>query len=751
MATRSAPTLEGSTAPSGPELVASLPMYDSLLSYESSGVLWSAIAKQLTSLQTANEVQLDKFSSCHALWTGEGLILSQACGYPLVAHYKDYLQVVGTPVYAAPGCQGPTYRSVVVARLDATINSLTQVVQTIAGGHGLAIAVNSFGSCSGWAMFLSTLSQALSKHSAALDSIGALRTVLTGSHIGSMKSVQAGHADIASIDCVTYALAQHHCPALLKGIKVIGWTDSAPALPFVTRAAASPKLLQELRAGLAYLVSSEEIDVVVSRQQHLLVGVTFTTTFELYEKAIAGLVDTIHKHPVTRTLFETLLPYDQQSIRDNISLKGNVVSNGGKNKDLAIQLDVKSKLEDASWPAADFAELHNLKQFLGEFLLATIQAHLQTLVVPANAPLTKQSLVAALAPVIGEQLWPTLPSGGKPKLIFCSLIGVLHLLRRVYTVDSADGWLGDPIWPAVAHCATEALQDLLDPEEAAAHELHTATSSPGGLKDIYFAGFMGAGASSLVESFAKSPNSATEGESAESADAGAPPTREEIVAKLWKADISLSTHLIRSSQGGRNGMVAYITGPRFNDRNDWANLVITLSEAAIDNWRTSRGHTAVRAHIAPYSYDHIRLHRGILKGGLHGLQLVLMRTVFLGPVPQASEKCNTLHALRDDCRFSNRAEDMDDNEKELAKLRILKEQQAAGGAGCPAHPHGLGFHRTPVYWADVSGISSLSEVRVPGGVHVSLREFKQQLEDEIRVPFVTVDASLTSAACNTGY
>lgn len=48
-------------------------------------------------------------------WQQPGLILSQACGYPLVTQLPD-VQVVGCFHYTAPGCEGIHYRSVLAVR-----------------------------------------------------------------------------------------------------------------------------------------------------------------------------------------------------------------------------------------------------------------------------------------------------------------------------------------------------------------------------------------------------------------------------------------------------------------------------------------------------------------------------------------------------------------------------------------------------------------------------------------------------------
>ncbi|WP_152613194.1 PhnD/SsuA/transferrin family substrate-binding protein, partial [Inquilinus limosus] len=59
-----------------------------------------------------------------------------------------------------------------------------------------------------------------------------------------------GEADIAAIDCVTYALLQRHRPGATAGLRVIGRTAPAPGLPFVTRRDAPDRTVEALRAAL---------------------------------------------------------------------------------------------------------------------------------------------------------------------------------------------------------------------------------------------------------------------------------------------------------------------------------------------------------------------------------------------------------------------------------------------------------------------------------------------------------------------
>lgn len=750
-------------------MVASLPMYDCFVPYDSSDAIWQKVKASAAATTDSLPTALDLFSSCYTIWTsGSKLSLTQSCGYPLVREYSKYLQVIGTPVYAAPGCSGATYKSAIVVSTRCNATTLDQL---LASSKDLSLAANSFGSFSGWLMLLSALSDSYSPVHDASTASKLSRVVLTGSHIGSMKAVQSGLADIACIDCVSLALAQAHCPLLLKGLRIIGWGLPAPALPFVTNSNASAEDIAALRNGLTSMIQSTDMQVVHARQKHLLIGVDTTGAidFSAYERAVNQHIAIAKRSPQTTALFDALPP--GRPPRVNLSIP--VVANAGAPAS-TIRVDLVSKLGDATWPEVDFAMLHGLKRFLARYLWDTIHTACcnvdgaDDIAVAGkhtniDSVLTVDLLFRALLPIVGEQLWPTLRDGGKPKLIFCSLRGTLLLLSGMFPCkattsgnaaavynSSYDDIHQHTSWRTISRVARDALQHLRNLAEQQAREsgvpLVASPCNEETEADPYWAGFMGAGAASLYEYFDDEHPSGSTAEPSETKDSSS-----EVIAKLWKADINLSSHLIRSSKSGTNGVIAYISAPRHNDRNDWANLVITENEAGIERWRDSRGHSAVRQHVAPWSYDHIRLHRGVLLGGLSGDQLILKRTVFLGPVEKPVVPTTT--ATTATC-----GDDMDQDERELSTLRIASEPTPSGtcGGGCPMSSTTRGFERHVVYWADIGphlgsakGISSdevsaAGDKLVPGGVHVSLTEFKAMLISNEAAPFVTVDESMTS-------
>ncbi len=213
---------------------ASLPMYDFPEVRWATDALWAAVAARLTAAGVAAAPDLDRASSLPDLWTSPALLLSQTCGNPYIRRFRDRLRLVATPRYSAPGCDGPRYSSQLVVRADAPGDRL----EAFRGG---VCAVNEWGSLSGWVALAAALPEPPERFFRA--------ALTTGAHAASMAAVAAGEADIAAIDCVTYALLQRHRPAATAGLRAIGRTAPAPGLPLVTRRDATDETVEALRAA----------------------------------------------------------------------------------------------------------------------------------------------------------------------------------------------------------------------------------------------------------------------------------------------------------------------------------------------------------------------------------------------------------------------------------------------------------------------------------------------------------------------
>jgi len=195
---------------------------------------WAGLARHWRAAGLADvPARADMPRDLYQLWLSDDLFFAQTCGYPLTHELKDRVTLVATPCYEVDGCAGPNYRSMIIARRESDIRSLDDVAGKVA-------AVNGYDSQSGW--------NAL-RHS--LIGTGAPARILeTGGHRKSMAAVREGRADVAAIDCITYATVRSVAPRETEPLRVIAKTASAPSLPFITRRDVPPADLQKLRDGL---------------------------------------------------------------------------------------------------------------------------------------------------------------------------------------------------------------------------------------------------------------------------------------------------------------------------------------------------------------------------------------------------------------------------------------------------------------------------------------------------------------------
>ena len=70
-----------------------------------------------------------------------------------------------------------------------------------------------------------------------------------------------GGADIAAIDCESWALAQRFEPAA-RNVAVVGWTARRKGLPYITARTTPEKTLKALREALAALAEQPRIQRV---------------------------------------------------------------------------------------------------------------------------------------------------------------------------------------------------------------------------------------------------------------------------------------------------------------------------------------------------------------------------------------------------------------------------------------------------------------------------------------------------------
>jgi ABC-type phosphate/phosphonate transport system substrate-binding protein len=191
-------------------------------------------------------------------WRDPGFLFGQTCGYPLMHGLAGLVQVVATPAYDASGCEGPNYRSLFLVREDDGARSLAEL-------RGRIAAVNSPDSQSGYSALRAAVAPL------ARDGRFFSRVIETGGHFQSARAVAEGRADLAALDCVNYALLARYRPASVADLRVLGRSQAAPGLPYVTRADAPADLVARLRDGLAEAAADRAL--AAAREALLLTGV----------------------------------------------------------------------------------------------------------------------------------------------------------------------------------------------------------------------------------------------------------------------------------------------------------------------------------------------------------------------------------------------------------------------------------------------------------------------------------------------
>jgi ABC-type phosphate/phosphonate transport system substrate-binding protein len=75
-------------------------------------------------------------------------------------------------------------------------------------------------------------------------------TVRTGSHLGSLRAVAENRADVAAIDCVTFAFVCDELPELAGKVRRIGMTAMSPGLPLIAARTVPAATIEALRDAL---------------------------------------------------------------------------------------------------------------------------------------------------------------------------------------------------------------------------------------------------------------------------------------------------------------------------------------------------------------------------------------------------------------------------------------------------------------------------------------------------------------------
>ena len=244
-------------------------MYDFAPLRAATDAFWSAIAARLRARGIADvPPALTREVSHIETWHDPLLLFGQACQYPLASTWHEAVRLVAIPAYAAPGCEGSRYRSAVIVRTG-------DPAQRLADLRGRRCAVNERSSNSGSNLLRAAIAP-LAEQGRFFSSVE-----LTGGHLASARAVAEEAADVAAIDCVSYAHIQRFHPELTARLRILDWTASSPGLPFVTARAGGDSSLPALRAALAEVQSDPALAAV--RDALLLTGIDFAVDEDYVE------------------------------------------------------------------------------------------------------------------------------------------------------------------------------------------------------------------------------------------------------------------------------------------------------------------------------------------------------------------------------------------------------------------------------------------------------------------------------------
>ncbi len=218
-------------------MIAALPMYDWPEVRATTDSLWSAIAAELRDRGVEAPRRLTRDLSPETIWRHPDLLLAQTCGYPYMHSLRDAVRLVGTPIYRAPGCEGPRYRSFVLVRADALTEDLRDLRNT-------RVAYNDSASQSGYSALRAVIAPQAGGR--PFFSTG----METGGHAESMEAVAEGRADVCAVDCVCWALARRYRPTLAERLRVLAEGPNAPGLPLIAASNVDADTLTALRESI---------------------------------------------------------------------------------------------------------------------------------------------------------------------------------------------------------------------------------------------------------------------------------------------------------------------------------------------------------------------------------------------------------------------------------------------------------------------------------------------------------------------
>jgi len=236
---------------------------------------WAALANLLRADAACADCkipsELRQSDDIHAQWLEGDLLLSQACGYPLVTMLKDRVQLVGTFAYDAAGVEGIQCRSQLICRTADTRQALAEFA-------GSTVAYNDNISQSGYNALRALVAETTTER----PFFG--KAVQTGAHYQSIEAVRTMQADMAAIDPVSWAHWQRSNQPLTSQLRVFAQTQPYPGLPLISALKTPTAVLQALRKNLHTLAHDAGYAAV---RKPLLINGFGVTTIADYQRCMA--------------------------------------------------------------------------------------------------------------------------------------------------------------------------------------------------------------------------------------------------------------------------------------------------------------------------------------------------------------------------------------------------------------------------------------------------------------------------------
>ena len=231
-------------------LLASLPMYDLPELRPETRAWWEALARALRKeglVEVPDRLTVPEDLERH--WLAEGLLFTQTCGYPLTHALAGKVRYLATPCYRAQGCRDGHYSSMIVVRRDDPVTEPT-------GLRGYRAVINGVDSQSG----RNALRQVIASEANGDRFFSSV--IRSGGHARSLELVVAGDADVAAIDCVTFALLSRVRPQAVEPLRVLLQSAAVPALPYVTALSRSDDEVARMRAGLVSAMMDPSLEAL---------------------------------------------------------------------------------------------------------------------------------------------------------------------------------------------------------------------------------------------------------------------------------------------------------------------------------------------------------------------------------------------------------------------------------------------------------------------------------------------------------